>query len=148
MVHGELNPGQPVYNEVEAVRFRGELNVEALERALNAVIARHEILTDDDRSRRWGGDGESVRVTCSALEDDRSCRTDAAEREAELERLLISEPRIPYHLEEEPAIRATLIRLARTRACLHADDAPSDLRLVIGGRVVAGIVRVLPRILP
>ena len=36
---------------------------------------------------------------------------DAAEREAELERLLISEPRIPYHLEEEPAIRATLIRL-------------------------------------
>ena len=39
-----LNPGQPVYNEVEAVRFRGELNVEALERALNAVIARHETL--------------------------------------------------------------------------------------------------------
>ena len=25
-----LNPGQPVYNEVEAVRLRGELNVEAL----------------------------------------------------------------------------------------------------------------------
>ena len=50
-----------------------------------------------------------------------------AEREAELERLLISEPRIPYHLEDEPAIRATLIRIGGTRACLHSDDAPSDL---------------------
>src|SRR5262249_41874415 len=40
----QLNLGLPVYNEAEAVRLHGELNVEALERALNGVIARHEIL--------------------------------------------------------------------------------------------------------
>jgi amino acid adenylation domain-containing protein len=106
-----LNPGQPVYNEVEAVRLRGELKVEALERALNAVIARHEIL----RTTIEAVDG----VAMARVRESHVLRLkmidlagrDAVERDTELERLLISEPRAPYHLEEEPAIRATLIRL-------------------------------------
>ncbi len=106
-----LNPGQPVYNEVEAVRLRGELNVDALERALNTVIARHETL----RTTIHAIDGlamakvrESYLLRVKMI--DLTGRADA-EREAELDRLLTSEPRIPYHLEDEPAIRATLIRL-------------------------------------
>ncbi|HTY54789.1 MAG TPA: amino acid adenylation domain-containing protein, partial [Candidatus Binataceae bacterium] len=35
----------------------------------------------------------------------------SARRDAEVERLLIEEPRHPYHLESEPGIRATLVRL-------------------------------------
>jgi amino acid adenylation domain-containing protein len=106
-----LSPGQPVYNEVEAVRLRGELNVEALERALNTVIARHETL----RTTIQMIDGLAmVNVRDSYLLRlkmiDLTGRADA-EREAELERLQISEPRIPYHLEDEPAVRATLIRM-------------------------------------
>ena len=106
-----LNPGQPVYNEVEAVRLRGDLNVEALDRALNVVIARHETL----RTTIQAVDGlamakvrESYLLPLKII--DLTGRPDA-EREAELERLQISEPRIPYHLEDEPAIRATLIRM-------------------------------------
>jgi amino acid adenylation domain-containing protein len=106
-----LNPGQPIYNEAEAVRVQGELNVEALERALNAVIARHEVL----RTTIEAVDGVAMaRVREShvlRLKMIDLANGDAAERVAELERLLISEPRVPYHLEEEPAIRATLIRL-------------------------------------
>ncbi|HSZ63766.1 MAG TPA: amino acid adenylation domain-containing protein [Terriglobales bacterium] len=106
-----LNPGQPVYNEVEAVRLRGELKVEALERALNAVIARHEIL----RTTIEAADGVAMaRVREShvlRLKKIDLAGRDGAEREAELESLLVSEPRVPYHLEEEPSIRATLIRL-------------------------------------
>jgi amino acid adenylation domain-containing protein len=108
----QLNPKQPVYNEVEAVRLRGELNVEALERALNEVIARHEML----RTTIHAVDGLAMARVCEShllrLKMIDLTRWAAAEREAELERLLISEPRIPYHLEDEPAIRATLIRLA------------------------------------
>ena len=37
-------PGVPLYNESEAVRLAGELNVDALEQALNVIVARHEIL--------------------------------------------------------------------------------------------------------
>ncbi len=107
----QLNPGQPVYNEVEAVRLRGELNVEALERALNAVIARHEML----RTTIEAVDGLAMaRVREShvlRLKMIDLTSRGAAQRDAELESLLISEPRIPYHLEDEPAIRATLIRL-------------------------------------
>jgi amino acid adenylation domain-containing protein len=106
-----LNPGEPVYNEVEAVRLRGDLNVEALERALNAVIVRHEVL----RTTIHAVEGLAMaRVRESYLLRlkmiDLGGR-DASEREVELEKLVVSEPRIPYHLEEEPAIRATLIRL-------------------------------------
>ena len=34
----------PLFNETEAVRLRGELDAELLERALNVIIVRHEIL--------------------------------------------------------------------------------------------------------
>ncbi len=40
----QLNPGVPVYNEAEAVRLRGDLNAPAMEHALNAIVARHEVL--------------------------------------------------------------------------------------------------------
>jgi len=106
-----LNPGQPVYNEVEAVRLRGELNVEALERALNAVIARHEML----RTTIHAVDGLALAKVLDSyllrLKMIDLIGWTAADREAELECLVISEPRILYHLEDEPAIRATLIRL-------------------------------------
>jgi amino acid adenylation domain-containing protein len=106
-----LSPGQPVYNEVEAVRLRGELKVEALERALNAVIARHETL----RTTIQSVDGLAMARVLDSYPlrlkiIDLTGRADA-ERDAELDRLLTAEPRIPYHLEDEPAIRATLIRL-------------------------------------
>ena len=35
----------------------------------------------------------------------------AAQRDAEVERLLIDEPRRPYHLDREPGIGVTLLRL-------------------------------------
>ncbi len=40
----QLNAGEPVYNESEAVRLRGALNVDLVEKALNVIVARHEIL--------------------------------------------------------------------------------------------------------
>ncbi len=106
-----LNVGQPVYNEVEAVRLRGELNVKGLEQALNDVVARHEMLRTTIREV----DGvpmaevrESYQLRLKII--DLSDRADG-ERETELRHLLSSEPRIPYQLEVEPAIRATLIRV-------------------------------------
>lgn len=39
-----LYPGMIAYNETNAYRLTGDLNVPALEQALNAVLARHEVL--------------------------------------------------------------------------------------------------------
>ena len=40
----QLNPEIPVYNEAEAVLMKGALDLDLLERALNDVVSRHEIL--------------------------------------------------------------------------------------------------------
>jgi amino acid adenylation domain-containing protein len=107
----QLNPGLPVYCESEAVRLCGEPNVDALEQALNAVIGRHEIL----RSTIQVIDGQPTAVVHEKW-PLRFKKIDLsplapAQREAEVERLLIAEPRRLYHLEVEPGIRATLLRL-------------------------------------
>jgi amino acid adenylation domain-containing protein len=108
----QLNPGLPLYNEAEAARLLGELNTEALERALNAIVARHEGL----RTTIQVTDNESAMVVHESwplqLKKIDLSALAPAERQAQVERLLIEEPRRLYHLETEPAIRATLLRLA------------------------------------
>ncbi len=107
----QLHPGLPVYNESEAVRLRGDLNIEALELSLNRVIERHEMLRTtikivDERPSAHVHERWPVvlkRVDLSALEP--------ARREDEVERLLVEEPRRLYSLESEPGIRGTLVRL-------------------------------------
>ena len=107
----ELAPGVPLYNESEAVRLVGELKADAMEQALNVIVARHEMLRTTIQmaaERPIAIVHESwplqiKRIDLSALAP--------AQREAEVERLLIDEPRRPYHLETEPGIRATLLRL-------------------------------------
>ena len=110
----QLVGAAPVYNEAEAVRIRGELDVGALEKALNAIVARRENL----RTAIKVVDGEPFAVAYDRWpvqfkQIDLSSLT-SRQREAKVERLLVDEPRIPYHLEAQPGIRVTLLRLGQT----------------------------------
>ena len=93
------------------MRLRGPLDVELLEAALNAVVARHEALRT---IFPLAGD-EPAPVVLDAwrapLKTIDLSSAPPAQREAELERLLIDEPRGPYRLASEPSVRATLVRL-------------------------------------
>src|SRR5437667_8240963 len=40
----QLEPTSPAYNESRALRMKGPVNLNALQRALNQIIARHEVL--------------------------------------------------------------------------------------------------------
>jgi amino acid adenylation domain-containing protein len=107
----QLHPGLPVNCESEAVRLRGDLDAGALEQALNAIIDRHEVLRSTiqviDEPAQVAHPHWPLKlkiIDLSQLDKDR--------RAAEVERLLIDEPRRLYHLEAEPGIRATLLRLA------------------------------------
>jgi amino acid adenylation domain-containing protein len=107
----QLIPGVPVYNEAEAVRLNGKLDVEVLGQALDAIVARHEILrttiqVKDERPVAIVHENWPVKLKKFDL-----CHLPTGRREAELGRLLIDEPRHLYHLESEPGIRATLIQL-------------------------------------
>lgn len=54
----QFDPGNPVYTRPLALRLIGDLQVQALERCLNEIVARHEVLRTNFRP----ADGEPVQV--------------------------------------------------------------------------------------
>ncbi|HUN63576.1 MAG TPA: amino acid adenylation domain-containing protein [Candidatus Sulfotelmatobacter sp.] len=107
----QVNPGLLAYNEAEAVRLIGELNVDAMDRALQVIIDRHEVL----RSTIQLMANEPVAVVHESWPFEMKkidlSAFSGSEQEKELERLLVEEPRRPYRLDVEPGLRATLLRL-------------------------------------
>src|SRR5919205_3846885 len=57
----QLEPDNPSYNLPQILRLKGELNVNALEQTINAIIARHESL----RTTFKEVDGEPVQIVSS-----------------------------------------------------------------------------------
>jgi amino acid adenylation domain-containing protein len=107
----QLEPGSPAYNVPAAVRVRGGLDVAALGRALNALVARHESL----RTTFAAYGGEPVQVIHPPapvplpLAD--LSRLEAADRETELLRLAAQEARRPFDLAAGPLLRCRILRL-------------------------------------
>ena len=141
----QLIDGEPVYNEAEAVRLRGELNVEVLENALNVIIARRENLRTSIRT--IGGEPsafihDSWRLRLKQID---LSSLPAAQREAELERSLIDEPRLPYDLKTQPGIRATLLCVGPDGSCPDPDDASHRLRLGVDRCLLARPISLVSR---
>ncbi|MDY7077386.1 MAG: amino acid adenylation domain-containing protein [Chloroflexota bacterium] len=108
---GQLEPGSPLYNVPDAVRINGPLDVAALERSLNEIVRRHEVL----RTTFATVDGRAVQVIVPELSlvlpvVDLSGLPEA-EREAEGLRLAQEEAQHPFDLAKGPLLRATLLRL-------------------------------------
>jgi len=107
-----LNPGSAFYNVPMAIRLRGELNVKAFERSLNALLRRHESL----RTSFSVLDGQAVQVIAPSLELDLPL-TDLThlnedEAEAEVRRLANADAQLPFDLRRAPLMRAALLRLS------------------------------------
>ncbi|HEX2278819.1 MAG TPA: condensation domain-containing protein, partial [Candidatus Tectomicrobia bacterium] len=108
----QLEPNSPLDNlPGPAVRLRGRLNVEAVQRALDAIVARHEAL----RTTFTTGTGNPVQVIHErrqvALEVIDLRAWPEAEREAEAHRALHREACRPFDLARDVMLRATLLRL-------------------------------------
>ncbi len=107
----QLEPNSPVYNVPMAVRLTGALSVEALQKSLNAIAARHEALRTnfvavDGNPEQVIGESRSVEF----LVTDLTCNT-PSEREAELQCLLKEQVRRPFNLSADLMLRASLVRL-------------------------------------
>jgi len=107
----QLSPGMATYNIPSALRVRGELKIELLERTVKEIVRRHETL----RTRFVAVRGEPQQV----IEDqvsvqlpllDLTC-VDEGEREAEAIRLAREEARQPFDLQQAPLIRVKALRL-------------------------------------
>jgi hypothetical protein len=104
-------PGDPAYNAVIAMRARGPLDLERLQRALVAVIQRHEALRTMFRS----DDGSPRQVVLQdwsfALSVVDLRGVNAAEREQEMLRVARREARRPFDLARDLMLRVSAIRL-------------------------------------
>ena len=106
----QLLAGSPVYNMPTAFRLSGSLDVYCLERSLNAVIGRHEVL----RTIIENVEGKPLQIVAEApfklVLHDLSLRPEA-ERAAEASRLLAQEAQRPFNLARDLMLRATLVKL-------------------------------------
>ena len=107
----QLEPDNPSYNIPQILRLKGELNVNALEEALNTIIARHESLRTTFREI----DGEPVQIVSSAhkiklgFEDLKELPE--SQREDEAHRLAVTEVRRAFDLSRDYPLRAMLVRI-------------------------------------
>ena len=110
----QMEPGSALYNIPYLVRLSGPLNESALDRALGAVVQRHEAL----RTNFIAVDSEPTQVIKSSWTLDLPV-TDlttvpAAEREAEFKRLTVEEAKKPFDLQKDLMLRVRLYRLSET----------------------------------
>ncbi len=107
-----MEPGSPAYNIPAALRVRGALDTGLLERALGAVVRRHEVLRTVFASRggvpvQVVGEPGATRVGVADLRG-----LPPAELEGEVRRAAAGEALRPFDLEAGPLLRARALRVA------------------------------------
>ncbi|MBN6039847.1 non-ribosomal peptide synthetase [Amycolatopsis sp. 195334CR] len=102
--HSREHPGTAAYHVGFAAMFDGPLDETALVRAVDATVARHEILRTRFTDRAHVEPNVLIRVLRREARD-----------EAEATALAETELRTPFDLENGPPIRATLIRCGADR---------------------------------
>ena len=107
-----LEPDSAAYNICVAFRLGGHLNVPALERSFETIVARHETL----RTTFALNDGETMQIVTPAaplsLPVVDLTTLPQLERDAELRRLIAEESQHPFDLEKGPLLRLSLLRTA------------------------------------
>jgi len=107
----QLDPTSPVYNTYRTWRVRGALNVEALQKAFETIVARHEVL----RAVIQVIDGKACQITnvewtfpfpCLDLREYSSEAPEIVAKE-----ITRQEAKTPFDLSQGPLFRATLLRL-------------------------------------
>jgi len=111
-------PENPVYNIPFAMRVRGELNLDALQKSVQAIVARHESLrttfreTDECGMQVIAPQQELVVSLVDLTENDPAAREELAER------LVHEEAQRPFDLVNGPLFRASVVRLHETEHVL------------------------------
>ena len=111
----QLAPNSSLYNLPAALRLEGRLDLEVLERVINEIVKRHEIL----RTRFDVVDGEPLQV----IEDWKIWRLEVTdltglspeEREAEAGWVAISEAGTGFDLSRGPLLRCKVLKLEEWR---------------------------------
>ena len=108
-----LSPGSPVYNMNDVVDFRGEYNAGAMNRAVQELVRRHEILrTAFSQSGGQMAQVISPKIHLPLGELDLSSLSEK-DREKEWTRVVVaSRGRTPFDLSQAPLLRFTMVHLS------------------------------------
>ncbi|HYX27929.1 MAG TPA: condensation domain-containing protein, partial [Pyrinomonadaceae bacterium] len=114
----QLMPDSPFFNVPLAVRLRRPVKLDALQRSVNEIIRRHEVL----RTAFVTVDAEPSLIISPCLESKIKIielgSLDATTAEAESRKLIHEEVQRPFDVSRAPLIRTTLIRLSATDSIL------------------------------
>ena len=107
----QLEDNRALYNVPRALRLTGSLDIDALQRALNQLVSRHEPFrthfeTVDGVLRQIISDHAEIALTRSDLSD-----LPAGEKEERAKQVTREEAGRPFDLAQGPVIRAQLLRL-------------------------------------
>ncbi len=107
-----LTPGSPVYNMNDVVDFHGKYNAEAMRRAVQELVRRHEIL----RTEFSHSGGQPVQTILPEMnlplaELDLASLPDQ-QRDREWARVVREQGRKPFDLSKAPLLRATVVHLS------------------------------------
>ncbi|HKX27100.1 MAG TPA: amino acid adenylation domain-containing protein [Blastocatellia bacterium] len=107
----QLVPNNPLYNCPRAVRLEGELNLEVLERVINEIVRRHEVL----RTRIETEEGVPMQVIDEwrprSLEMEDLTNLPPHEGEREAERITREESETGFDLRRGPLLRVKVLKL-------------------------------------
>src|SRR5262249_7697327 len=107
----QLAPGNALYNMSGGLRLEGRLDLEALERAINEIVRRHEVL----RTRFEVEAGEPVQVVAPwqprKLEIEDLSGLPPGEREQEVRRIARQEAETGFDLGRGPLLRVRMLEL-------------------------------------
>src|SRR5262249_45638699 len=107
----QMEPGNPAYNIHQSSRLFGKMDLALMHRAVNASIARHEIL----RTTFKGVEGRPVQVVAPRLEIDLPVidlqHLPEGEREKAALDAAVEAAAVRFDLEKGPLVRVGLVRL-------------------------------------
>src|ERR1700733_5726244 len=109
----QLAPGEPTYNMPYSAWLDGSVDARALQRALDALVARHAVLRTslvafDGAPEQVVADTGTLPIEAIVLPDD----LEDGERTRQAESIAAERGRRPFDLAAGPLIRATLIRVS------------------------------------
>lgn len=111
----QLEPQSPVYNRPLGLRFRGEIDIKAIERSVNKIVTRHESLRSSIRTEHG--------VPILQIAEELNIRIPIRDlskfpinmRMCEAQQCAAEESKIPFDLSQGPLLRGLLI-------CLDTED--------------------------
>ncbi|MCP4683645.1 MAG: AMP-binding protein, partial [Desulfobacterales bacterium] len=104
----QMMPNSPVYNVPSALLIKGNISIDAMQKALKAVVDRHEIL----RTVFVGQDSGPVQMISDSLEVLIPLNDITGTDEIEFSDIATKEAMKPFSLEKGPLFRASLFKVS------------------------------------